>query len=84
VFSNPFFVFSKAMGQEKCRFSMSRGSFSRFSEVPGGVQGRLWGVLGFPSGFLGSSCETDKNCQVFVSKLGPKLEPKNYIFGIKY
>ena len=53
MFSVISFVFAIGMGQEKCRFSMSRGSFSRFSEGPGGVQGRLWGVFGVPIRFVG-------------------------------
>ena len=52
VFLLLFCVFN-GLGIEKCRFSNSRGSFSRFSEGLGGVQGGLVGAFGAPIVFVG-------------------------------
>ena len=77
-----FCVFSEVQVEE-CRFSSSGGSFSRFSERPGGVQERLWGFLGLPCGFLGSWCEIVKFPVVFDPKLGSMLDLKNAFFDVK-
>ena len=77
-----FCVFSEVQVEE-CRLSSSGGSFSRFSERPGGVQERLWGFLGLPCGFLGSWCEIVKFPVVFDPKLGSMLDLKNAFFDVK-